>query len=196
MWKRSNGNGRSHEKVCPFCETTFVRASRVKVEGTTGNECPGCGKILYYRQVNSHKEAIPIEDKLAMDRIFGLIAAQNGFDAESSAREKKFAYDLIDKVKRFLGSEPLDVGLTPQEFAESMIDFVLSNPDMANQWFGWDFRLPSLLYIANHKTRLMRHYHDYLVRENQVYEPKEQQLKSKLDILKEQFDDTQQPIWA
>lgn len=134
-------------KTCPSCSNDFYR--RVK------DCCPLCHTPLLL--INGILRIT--EDKLIVDAVMTKIKehikerdhVEMPFVDRESNRERKFAYELIDRTKRFLSAQREKVAISVREFVLGLIDYILSLPRIAR-------KINSLLYLYNAITDLARDY--------------------------------------
>ncbi len=178
---------RASSKKCPDCDCKFSRAKWIwsrRFERKT-RVCPRCEVALFYRKINGKTLAIPYEDKHLVDKIIGKINTNmmklSGFPLnESTIRERKFAYEMIDWAIEFLDGCEADVGMTTHEFVDGLISFVLND-----DW--WSMHLTSLLMIRNTRARLAWDYWEAEARKKGVDTPRSTRIKAKLKKLMEEM---------
>lgn len=104
---------------------------------------------------------------------------------EATARERKFAYDLIDWAKNFLNGAEADLGMTPQGFVWGMVNYILSD-DCDDGW--WAANMQSLLQIYNKKNRIAWSYWEKEARLRGVETPRSAATKARLKVLAEDLN--------
>ncbi len=179
-------------KRCPECGHEFTRSKKrwVTCSGrdVKANMCPRCDIPLFYRKVRGSTVAVLMEDKIATDRIIAITnqhlseVSDFQFDlGESTARERKFAYDLIPWARRFLEGAEIDIGMTTEEFLTGWLTWVLEQ-----DWWYDNFR--SLLMLTGQKQRLAWDYWEHIARIRGVESPKAARTQARLKELITEFE--------
>jgi len=143
-------------RKCPKCNFTFSRAKVVnKIR-----HCPTCNTPLYYKG----QETILLDDKLAVDEALQMVSTciekREGVkpfpDASDTARERKFAYDILERCKVFLQKNDAPIGV--REFFIGLFKFILDN-----SW--WYEHIKSILQLKNSISKLAMEYYS-IIRSN------------------------------
>lgn len=140
-------------RTCPKCHFTFNKA---RVQHKT-RHCPTCGAPLFYQG----KDTILLADKLAVDEVMAKVShcieIREGVipfpDAKDTARERKFAYDILARCKVFL--ERNKALIEPHKFFVGLFEFILNNP-----W--WEEHIKSILQLKNAISKLAVEYYSEL----------------------------------
>jgi hypothetical protein len=160
-------------KICPECEYKFARAKKVwsSTYQKDVQACPRCFVPIFYRKLNKRKTKVVLyEDKALVDQIIAKVnqnlRKNTGFYFdESTAKERMFAWRLVDWAPEFLDGCENDLGLTCSEFLLGMIDFIL-----ADDW--WGLHLDSLLMISNQKQHFAWSFWESEARKRHVETPR------------------------
>jgi hypothetical protein len=157
-------------KTCPACSNSF--AKRVK------EACPICQTPLLLI-----KGTLRItEDKLIVDEVMLKIRThiaerdhvEMPFGDSTNSREREFAYQLLERSKRFLAAQPTKLPVTPREFLLGLFDYILSI-----KW--WAEKIETLRMLTNKIQNLAK---DYFITLKQQY-IMEQAEKKRMVIVKQ-----------
>ena len=134
-------------KTCPACSNGI--AHRVK------NVCPICQTPLLLI-----KGILRItEDKLIVDEVMLKIRThiaerdhvEMPFQDSTNSRERDFAYQLLERSKKFLAAQPTKLPITPREFLLGLFDYILSI-----KW--WAEKIETLRMLTNKIQNLAKDY--------------------------------------
>lgn len=152
----------SSPKVCPHCSLEFSRSTK-KDHPDFGkvNHCPHCSQPIFYRKQKSKViEVVPYKYKYLVDWIIARLNQHwseiSGFAydlAEATAKERKFAYDLVEFIDKFLVGAYRDVGDDLVSFIKGFMEFILSR-----DW--WRTNLKSLCMLKNKRSSLVHEYYE------------------------------------
>lgn len=146
---------------CPYCSIQFSRAI-TKEHPSFGKvkHCPHCHEPVFYRNHRGKKVVVPYLYKDLVDWIIARfnqhLSSMHEFDfelGEATAKERAFAYDLVDFIARFIGQSYLDIGLNLAAFVKKFVDYVLSL-----EW--WSVNLKSLCQLKNRRNRLVAEFYE------------------------------------
>ncbi len=134
-------------KNCPYCQYLFKRA-RVQ---NNSRYCPACNKKFHYvngEVITTREYEKYLTDKQCADDLVALlvdrIKESSGIelDIHDLIAEKKFAYQLLERAKKFIDAQPDNFNVTPQEFIQEVIATMLKD----NYWSS----VTSLLFLTNY----------------------------------------------
>lgn len=136
-------------KTCPACSKQYTRRAK-------GGFCPHCSVELYVSvggvvRLKEDKETVDAILDVLNDHLDRLSNQTRTFEVGENSRERKFAYDLLERTKVYLSKQNAAVSVTARDFLIGFLKYVLSIP-----W--WSQNLRSLVQLNNRLPELVREY--------------------------------------
>ena len=162
------------KRVCPFCYEEFGRAKVIdKIR-----HCPLCGVAVHYR---ADGRVVPYDEKAAIDKAIAIVNCHLKADlTEAMPRERKFLYDLLDYMRKWLKDRPLDLGKSVYDFLVAFVSWVTED----KYWGQVIESARTILVIYNNKSRLIERYFQVLYEESTYFDDPEFAVAEKLAELR------------
>lgn len=142
-------------KICPNCLFQFHQ----RKQGC----CPKCQKQIEWAcgkmRLSEDKETVNLileKIKLHVEKRDGVILP---FEPSEYSRERKMAYDLVDRATIFLNAQKEKISITVRDFLLGLFDFILSQ----KRWYAE--RIDSLTMLYNKISDLAKEYYQLLRKE-------------------------------